>query len=819
MERRRSVIKATTRMAENNPGEAEEIYKQGLEQLQEIDKRESSTSEVRNKVLSRIQATKMAEERRVSGGFEVLPGRMTNLTNILEGGSWRSRRLIIVGAIQNMGKSSFVDDLMWQIVSNPKNNAIGYWLTLDDSVEDRQRRLQTCATGSPNFSMNMISNPHYFAEECGISGVYETREASYAKLVEQVAAGRIIIEGSQDGTTVSYARKRVQQIRRENPDKNILLCIDNLHDLEDYPNLDTRTRITNIITSIKTRIVDSEKVTAICTAEYRKGDPEVPGTDEDLAECLTDDTKIINYDTGELEKIADIQVGTRVHTLDEETFKIVPRRITGKFDKGIQRCYRVHLRNGFYVEGTCNHPVFGEDGTWTKIKDLRPGDYITIPQNLHPEERGEEKLSPDICRLLGYLAGDGSYTQPKGQDWPATPRMTNSDEEIVRDIHEIVSKEFPNNEISMYPHNGSNEMRLRRKNGTPRHNEITQFLQRLGIYNQRSEKKTTPREIFISGEEARGNYLAGLFNTDGSVGLQTSSSPASLRFFTKSKSLAESVSHLLMTLGILSTITKPRQDDPKSVYVIYIPSEDRRKFLAKVPLRGRKRRLIDRLIKQSEIQNKKAKTYHYLPPHFSKTWHQSRIDEGKTIRVKTTQNPAGYQLVPGKKINLSTFSQFKMETEDIPTTLDKYASGDCLWQQIKEIEDIGDQHTWDLEIEDTHNFVANNIFCHNSRKLKFAAHLTIHLFSDCGTGRITPEEAVMVHNYGGKIRPRVIAMVGKNKITDFKGKKLYFDFHPESSMFLSVPREVALSEAKERKAYLNAVKSKGTPQDEEDNNE
>ena len=285
MERRKSVIKATTRMAESNPGEAEEVYKQGLEQLQEIDKRETSTSEVRNKVLSRIQATKMAEERRVAGGFEVIPGRMTNLTDILEGGSWRGKRLVIVGAIQNMGKSSFVDDLMWQIVSNPKNNAIGYWLTLDDSVEDRQRRLQTCAIGSPNFSMNMVSNPHYYAEECGIPEVYETREASYARLVEQVAAGRIIIEGSQDGTTVSYAIKRIQQIRRENPEKNILFCLDNLHDVEDYPALDQRSRVTNIIKTIRKRIVDAERVTAICTAEYRKGDPEVPGTDEDLADA------------------------------------------------------------------------------------------------------------------------------------------------------------------------------------------------------------------------------------------------------------------------------------------------------------------------------------------------------------------------------------------------------------------------------------------------------------------------------------------------------------------------------------------------------
>lgn len=284
MERRKLIIKASTRQSEQNPGEAEEIYREALEQLSEVDKTGGVLDGGKNRVLARITATKMAEEKGNTGGFELLKGRGHAFTDILAGGSWSQGRLIIVGAIENMGKSSFVDDIMWQIVSNPVNNAIGYWLTLDDGVIDRQHRLQCCALGNPEFTMNMIKNPRYYADFRGADEVYELRENSYSKLIEQVAAGRIILEGVQDGSTISYATKRLQQLRRDNPDKNIVFCLDNIHDVEDYPGLDQRQRITNIVKTIRKRVVDSLGVTAICTAEYRKGDPTQAGTDEDLAE-------------------------------------------------------------------------------------------------------------------------------------------------------------------------------------------------------------------------------------------------------------------------------------------------------------------------------------------------------------------------------------------------------------------------------------------------------------------------------------------------------------------------------------------------------
>jgi replicative DNA helicase len=42
------------------------------------------------------------------------------------------------------------------------------------------------------------------------------------------------------------------------------------------------------------------------------------------------------------------------------------------------------------------------------------------------------------------------------------------------------------------------------------------------------------------------------------------------------------------------------------------------------------------------------------------------------------------------------------------------SNSDIYWDKVKEIKELGEEEVYDVTIEDTHNFVANNIFVHNS---------------------------------------------------------------------------------------------------------
>ena len=52
--------------------------------------------------------------------------------------------------------------------------------------------------------------------------------------------------------------------------------------------------------------------------------------------------------------------------------------------------------------------------------------------------------------------------------------------------------------------------------------------------------------------------------------------------------------------------------------------------------------------------------------------------------------------------------------------LRRYATSDVYWDRIISIEYVGEKQTYDLEIADTHNFIANDILVHNSHAADYA---------------------------------------------------------------------------------------------------
>lgn len=130
----------------------------------------------------------------------------------------------------------------------------------------------------------MIANPTYYSDELGVANVWERREYAYSRITEMIACGKLIVEDTRDGTTLAYAERRLAQIRRENPESNIIFGLDNFHDCTDWSASEVKDRIGKQIKYGK-RICEIYKALGLFTAEYRKLlDPSKPGTDDDLAD-------------------------------------------------------------------------------------------------------------------------------------------------------------------------------------------------------------------------------------------------------------------------------------------------------------------------------------------------------------------------------------------------------------------------------------------------------------------------------------------------------------------------------------------------------
>jgi DNA primase len=521
LEKQKSIVGAATRQAQHNLPQAREVFRDALKKLDSVDK-EQNIKNSRLTCLARMQSSKMMEERRLSGGYTLKKGSLGVISDILEGGDWTGSRLMIVGGVKNVGKSTLIDNFIWEVITNPDNNAIAFLLTLDDPAEVRFRRFGCCAVREKGFAQNMIANPSLYSESYNLKGVYEKREYAYSKLTEMIATGKLYIEDVRDGSTLAYAERRIAQIRRDNPESNIIFGLDNFHNCTDWQHSPMKDLVGARLTYAK-RICEIYKVLGLFAAEYRKlNNPDKPGTDEDLADCLAEDSLIIDYETGLPTKISEIVPETVIDTIDVETFRSIPKKVLRKFDKGIHPCYRITLSNNSYVEGTCNHPLLDQSGTWTKIKNLKERDFIAVPKPL-------------------------------------------------------------------------------------------------------------------------------------------------------------------------STI--------------------------------------------------------------------SNIDKIKT-------------------------------------------KGDLSWLKIKSIEEVGKKHVYDIEVDGTHNFIANGILCHNSRKMSYDPALTMHLFSDLDYKG--EDKAILIHKHNGIIMPRVLLNIEKNKITSFKGSnKLILDFFPSSAFFESVPLDRARREKIIRKQEIS----------------
>jgi len=126
--------------------------------------------------------------------------------------------------------------------------------------------------------------------------------------------------------------------------------------------------------------------------------------------CLTGETRVHLPGTAgwttmrELAAMPD-PTSTSVLALDEESMKLVPRRITNAFATGVKPVFRLRTKLGRAIRATGNHRFRTIDG-WRRLDELDIGDAIAVPQNLMAG-REAASMEGDELALLGHLIGDG----------------------------------------------------------------------------------------------------------------------------------------------------------------------------------------------------------------------------------------------------------------------------------------------------------------------------------------------------------------------------------------------------------------------------
>jgi replicative DNA helicase len=240
----------------------------------------------------------------------------------------------------------------------------------------------------------------------------------------------------------------------------------------------------------------------------------------------------------------------------------------------------------------------------------------------------------------------------------------------------------------------------------------------MGISPVRSYEKRVPKAVFAADSMSIQLFLHHLWATDGNVSwtrLKGRKPAASIYYATTSRGLAEDVQHLLLRLGIWSTVSMVPQGVHRPSYHVRVQSAPvQQRFLELVGCYGARGKIVPELLAAlkeiAPITNTDTipqEVWQMLvAPEKEKAGMSWR---GLANEMGTSYNGSAVQTTGISRTRLSVIAK-KLESE----SLVHLAESDVYWDEVLSITPLGVEETYDATVPGTHNFVAGDIIVHNS---------------------------------------------------------------------------------------------------------
>ncbi|NNE69422.1 MAG: DNA polymerase III alpha subunit, partial [Rhodothermales bacterium] len=408
--------------------------------------------------------------------------------------------------------------------------------------------------------------------------------------------------------------------------------------------------------------------------------------------CIVGETEVFDADSGQrhtVKELFDRGARIRVHALDDDQ-KLTPRQVRDVVWNGVKPVFEVKTRLGNRIVATGNHPLKTFEG-WTLVDDLKPGTRVAAPRTLKFE--GTATWSRHELITLAHLISEGNTCHPSSlYFYNNSPELVDdfarSAERFPRTVARVRTRKGGRLEVCA---NTGHDTRFVK--GQPAWNAggvkvkptavrsgIWHWANGLGIINQTATEKHVPPAVFKLRTDNIALFLGRLWSGDGHLSSPSSASPY---YATSSHRLARDVQHLLLRLGIVSRITEKAfkyRGTTKTGWTVRPQGSDvLRRFLEA------------------------------LGPHIV-----GRDESLERLR----------EHVRGSGRRMSS-SGWHLESEK----LTEVAFSDVYWDEVVSITPLGMQDTYDLEVEEDLNFVADGLVVHNSHSAAYSvvAYQTAYL--------------------------------------------------------------------------------------------
>lgn len=259
-------------------------------------------------------------------------------------------------------------------------------------------------------------------------------------------------------------------------------------------------------------------------------------------------------------------------------------------------------------------------------------------------------------------------------------------------------------------------------------NPVALWLQDLGLYGKTAAGKSIPAPVFRLNRSLLALFLNRLFATDGWATLLSSGQPQ-IGFATVSERLGRQVQHLLLRFGVVAALCKRKvryNDGRRICWQLNITHQD------SIVAFGKE---IGIFSKEDQVEaaahaaaNRARRDNRDLIPRG--IWRRIEREKGALtwadLARRLGQGRGSNLHVNTRSLSRRRLRQFAQALDSKP--LDELADGEVYWDEIVAIEPTGRKQVYDLTIDGTHNFVANDICVHNTAlAMNFVEHAAIDL--------------------------------------------------------------------------------------------
>ena len=581
------------------------------------------------------------------------------------------------------------------------------FITICDELESRGK-LES--VGGPSYVTSLIN-------QVPTSGNVEY----YGRIVERTAILRRLIHAAGEIAATAYqesdadiALEKAEQLIFNISQRHAHADFSPLRDiLSDYMSkLDQLHDRRGTIVGVPTGFADLDRL----TGGLQRSDLIILAARPAMGKCLTAWTLIDEPLTGERVTIEEYvkQQRSQVLGLSNEG-KVRSTSVSHWVDSGMKPCYRVQTRLGRMVEVTGHHPFLTVQG-WKPLHDLSVGQRIGVPTSI-PVFGTDESLSLDKVRLLAYFIAEGGLTGN-------SPAFTNTDPIIINDFKTIIETHFPicaiRQERITYTVAQQKKTYTQRGIAILPANPVTTWLRELGLMGKLAKDKFFPACAWTWSRRYLAEFLRVLMSCDGCI--YSFKGVPIIEFTVASQQLAADVNHAFTRFGIISKYCRKGEN----AWRIEITSpESVQKYQREIGWLGEK---TTRFAEYEHVITSRGGNYGHAPKDVWQIIRANAQEQGLSlarlayVSGQTTKQGkyAGYKAHTNQSISRIRLSAFA-DALDSPT-LRFVASPDIYWDEIVAIEAIGEHQVYDLTVPDGANFVAQDVFVHNTSFALSLAH-------------------------------------------------------------------------------------------------